>query len=157
MERLNLASPWRIFYKKIEALFGGDPEITLGFDEDMPEIKLFVDNEKKAAAISQILPTEQEFGNVTLKISVVPSNKLKEGKAELYEWAFKGNPAFKYAKTIQIAESGTMDFVVFTKKVVQYFSDDISDIHGLTSTLYADIAKNILNPINGVFYCTDNE
>ena len=50
-------SPWDIYYRKIRALFGKDPEITFSYDGSVPEIHLFINNQKKADALSQLLPS----------------------------------------------------------------------------------------------------
>lgn len=152
---VNISSPWVTFYREIEALFGSDPEIKIVFDEDKNEIKLYVDNHRKADALTQLLPSKREFGNVTLLIDVVPPNVDSYDIQSLYEAAFENNPAFAYVEHVD--GLFTMDYVVFKNKVVQYFNDDMSDVHGNCSTLYQEIAKNVLETVPGVFFCTDVE
>ena len=48
-----------------------------------------------------------------------------------------------------------MRYVLFKKEVVQYDSDDISDFHGVCSTLYQDLAKEIIGEDEGIYFCTD--
>lgn len=175
MALLKLSSPWVIFYKKINAMFEDDPEIKVVFDEEENIVKLYVDNPDKADALSQVLPKEKEFGAVTLKIEVVPANKEATERAntanklrtvlrgnefeslngELLENALIGNPAFLYAKTITGVFTNPITYIVFMNKVVQYYTDSLSDINGFTSTLYQDIAKDIFLPFDGIFYCTE--
>ena len=52
-----------------------------------------------------------------------------------------------------------MVYVVFKNCVVQFFNDNLNDAHGLISTLYQDIAADILDGPGtiGVYYCTDVE
>lgn len=168
MALLKLSSPWVIFYKEINAMFEYDPEIKVVFDEEENIVKLYVDNPDKADALSQILPKEKEFGAVTLKIEVVPANKeateranvanklrtVLRGNGELIENALIGNPAFVYSKTITGVFTNPITYIVFMNKVVQYYTDSLSDINGVTSTLYQDIAKDIFLPFDGIFYCT---
>ena len=90
-----------------------------------------------------------------------PSNKAFTSKVELFETAFKGNPAFAYA--VCPAEEGYMwigtTYVVFKNCVVQFAADNLNDCHGIISTLYQDIAEELLRgpATQGVFYNTDVE
>lgn len=154
MVNVNLSSPWVIYYKELDALFKGDPDIKVVFDELKNTIKLYVQGESKAEALNQLLPTEKEFGNVTIRIEVLPANKFLKSSISLYEDAFKGNPALSFVKNITNGVY-SFDYVVFKPEVVQFFNDDLSDINGNCSTLYQDIAKDIFGETDGVFFCTD--
>ena len=155
MDSLKLSSPWERFYKEIEALFKDDPEINIIYDRENNVIKLFVNNEKKADALGQLLPMERTFGNVTVKVQVIPGNMLGNGKTSLFQDAFCGNPALAYIRTGDNIILGTVSYVVFANKVVQYFNDDISDLHGNCSTLYQEIAKDVFGEQAGLFFCTE--
>lgn len=108
--RLKILPPWTIVIRKFEALFDGDPQIACNcnFGGSNPSIVLSCNNGDKVAALQKILPEEVDFGNVKLKVAVdgVPSNKAFTSKVELFETAFKGNPAFAYA--VCPAEEGYM-------------------------------------------------
>jgi len=151
---MKLSAPWIEYYQKIEALFGQDPEIRVVYEEEGKEIKLYVENARKADALAQLLPAEKTFGNVTLKITVLPANVDNQDPLTLIQEAFAGNPALDY---VQEAETlfGKMYYAVFANKVVQYFNDDIGDINGLKSTLYQDIAKDVFKPELTLHYCTN--
>lgn len=152
---LNLSSPWEIFYKKMEAFFDCDPEITLNINRDTNIVMLYVRNTDKAEALTQLLPEKKEFGNITVEIRVVPANDIRD-TASLYETAFKDNPVFAYASDgdgTSIGEGHT--FVVFAREVVQYFNDSLDDINRIESTLYQEIAKDIFEEDPNVKYCTD--
>ena len=162
MARIKLSPPWVTYYKELKCLFVSDKDITIIFDEDIPEIKLCVNNDEKAFALSQILPTKKEFGGVTLKITIVPSNeeKLKSEDKErisnnLYTTAFKNNPILYRVVQLDTFAMGTITYVVFENGVVQYYNDNLYDINGICSTLYQDIAKRIFVEINGVHFCTE--
>jgi len=47
-----------------------------------------------------------------------------------------------------------LTYVLFKNKVVQYFIDNIGDYNGMKSTLYEDIARDIFEDVDGVFFCT---
>ena len=155
-QHLKLSAPWVTFWHEIQALFSGDPEIQLVFDENENHIKLFVENDRKADALMKLLPTEKTYGNVTLKISVIPANvKNDEDKLELFKVAFEKNPVLAYATTSSNPVTGELQFVVFENRVVQFFNDDLTDIHGYKSTLYQDIAKDVFGETAGLYFCTD--
>ena len=68
---------------------------------------------------------------------------------------FEGNPAVKEFKSVQFGPEEVL-YVIFQKEVVQFFTDDLTDIYGLCSTLYQDIAKDVFENVGGVFFCTSN-
>lgn len=151
---LDLSSPWEIFYKQIEAMFGMDSEITINIDRDEYTIRLYVRSTDKADALSQLLPTEKEFGNITVKIMVIPDNE-EDTKATLYEKAFRDNPVFEYAEVHSNPSLGIPNtFIMFRKEVVQYFNDSLTDPNHVCSTLYQNIAPNIFRTDTGVHFCT---
>lgn len=163
--RLKVSPPWITYIHKVEALFDGDPQIACNveYSTPNPSITLACNNGDKIAALLQILPTEVPFGGVTLKVNVdgVPSNRAFVNKKELFETAFEKNPAFAYV--VSPVDDGyawfSMVYVVFKNCVVQFFNDNLNDCHGVLSTLYQDIAEEILTgeAVNGVFFNTDVE
>ncbi len=44
MAQIKLSAPWFNYFKKIEALFGRDPEIEVVYDEEDNDIRLYVEN-----------------------------------------------------------------------------------------------------------------
>ena len=153
---VKLASPWTAYYRKIQALFGEDPDIKVVFDEENCSLHLLVDNAEKADALTQLLPTEVTFGNVVMTISVIPANIEKApSKASLIKTALQGNPAFSFATSAEGVFSSPIHYIVFANKVVQYYNDDLGDIYGNRSTLYQDIAKEIFGETDGIHFCTD--
>ena len=164
--RLKILPPWSLVIRQVEALFDGDSQIACNtdFDGAHPAIVLACNNSDKVAALMQILPSEPiDFGGVKFNILVdgTPSNRAFKTKKELFETAFSGNPAFAYA--VSPVDEGynwfSMTYVVFKNCVVQYFADNLNDCHGIISTLYQDIAANILTGpgAQGVYFNTDVE
>ena len=163
--RLKILPPWTIVIRKFEALFDGDPQIACNcnFAGSDPSITLACNNGDKVTALQQILPSEVCFGNIKLKVAVdgVPSNRAFTSKVELFDTAFKGNPAYAYA--VCPAEEGYQwigtTYVVFKNCVVQFAADNLNDCHGIISTLYQSIAEEVLTgpATDGVFYNTDVE
>ena len=150
---MKLVSPWVNFYREIQALFEQDPEVKVVFEEEVPEIKLYVENGRKADALAQLLPTERTLGNVTVKVTVVPAN-TKKAAIDLIQEAFFGNPALSYVWSVE-STIGVFNYAVFQNKVVQYFNDNLSDINGNRSTLYETLAKDVFDDDLGLCYCTE--
>lgn len=158
MAKVNLSSPWVEFYNKIKAMFACDPEVKVVYDEDSNSVKLYVDDHNKAEALTQLLPAEKTWGNVTLKIEVVPCNDEKElTDADLFRIAFENNPAFSFDKTVEGVFENPITYIVFENRVVQFWDDNLGDIYGNQSTLYQEIARDVFGERNGIFYCTDRE
>ena len=147
--------PWDVYYREVEALFGEDQDIDIDYDEEENEIVMLVEDPEKADAISQLLPGEKTFGNVTLKITVVPANKIPDSKVALITKAFEGNPILEHIYTVTDVMVNDINYIVFRNKVVQYYTDNLGDANGLTSTLYQEIAKDVLGQLDGIFYCTE--
>lgn len=166
MAKLNLAAPWTIYYREVSALFERDSEVHVLLDEENYILKICVEDGIKADAITYLLPEEKVFGNIALKIEVIPANtlnnqrkKLREFKFDnfktVFENAFYKNPAFIFSEEVYLS-TNTLCYVVFNKEVVQYYSDDLGSYFGLTSTLYEDLARDIFKDLDGVYYCTNN-
>lgn len=153
MEKLTLSAPWITFIHEIQMLFGQDEDIHITVDSESYEVKLFVDKTCKAEALAKLLPEEKVFGNVTVKITVIPANDMKESKVSLIKDAFEGNPVLLGVKTTSTT-LGSFNYAVFKKEVVQFFNDQLDDINGNKSMLYQDIAKDVLGLQDGVFFCT---
>lgn len=151
---MKLVSPWVNFYREIEALFAKDNEVKVMMDDDVPEVKIFVENARKAEAIAYLLPEEKDFGNVKLKITVVPANDGIQSKFDAIQEAFLGNPALSYVWKAQ-TPFGEFDYVVFDADVVQYFNDDMRDVNGNRSTLYQDIARDVIGEETNLCFCTE--
>lgn len=159
MAIVNLSAPWVRFYKELQELFRGDNGIHVIYDEDQCEIRLYVDDSTKAYALSQLLPSEKEFGNVKLYINVIPGNKvfMATRKTNLFEIVFADNDALSYIRTVSGVMTNDITYIVFVRKVVQYFDDNLGDAHGVCSTLYQEIAKDVFGEHEGIFFCTDIE
>ena len=155
-KEVKLAPPWITYYRQVEALFGADPDIKVAFDEDELHIKMYVENEIKAAALDEILPVQKDFGNVSVFIEVIPAN-TEPKKVDIIRRAFEGNPAFSYATTIEGIMVNPINYVVFKPEVVQFWNDNLHDPHGLVSTLMEDVARAVIDEEDGVMFTTDKK
>lgn len=139
-------------------MFKRDPQVHVVYDDDKRILCLYVDESTKAQALGELLPAEKLFGNVKLTIEVVPGNVEDcdvDETFDIYARAFYKNPALSFVKPIPGVFANNMKYVVFRKEVVQYWVDDLGDIYGQRSTLYQNIAMDIFEEQEGVFFCTD--
>ena len=160
--RLKISPPWVTYMNKLQALFDGDPQIAFNIDYNNMTVALAGNNGEKNAAIQRLLPSEKQFGNITLKVIVdgpIANIAFPTQKA-LFDTAFSGNPAYAYSVTPgDDTWFFSATYVVFKNCVVQFFNDNLNDCHGLISTLYQDIAAEIFEDagLSCVYYNTDVE
>ena len=165
MAKLKLSPPWDTYYQELKAMFKNDPTVHVVMDDDACEVKLYVDIGDKAEALQVLLPESVEFGNVTLKVTVVPANASSQTRyvynkdcdeymENVFRKAFEDNSALYDVGTVRGVFGFSACYVIFKKEVVQYYNDNMSDINGLCSTLYENIARDIFKPDLGAYYCT---
>lgn len=159
MEGLSKSAPWVTYARKLKAMFGSDPEITVNYiDDSVPEVKLLVNNPTKADALTKLLPDMMIFGNVSLKVTVIPSNTT-ETFEDLIKRAFAGNPIVSYIDHGDGPFGSNICFVAFENAVIQYFDDSLDDPYGLDSTLAEDICREIFASTeelgSSIRFCTD--
>ena len=168
MARINLISPSDEYYNKMAAFFKDDPYTTVLYDESEKHIELLVNEPFKAVALSQLLKTELDFGDAKLLISVVPTNDdakdaihyfkhmgVDEDYDVRYMHALNDNDIYSYVRSIKGMKGFDAVYVIFKKKVIQYYNDNLGDLNGVKSTLAEYIARDIFMPHNGVFFNTD--
>lgn len=166
MARLSLSSPWVSFYHEVSTFFEKDPDVRVVYDEDENILNLYVDNASKAAALTELLPVEKAFGGVTMRINVIPANRVNAAKVAsfkanneplglVYEAALDGNEHLADIVHITGIFNNPMTYVIFKKEVVQYFNDSLGDFNGVCSTLMQNIANEIFEKREGIYFCTD--
>ena len=164
MAKIKLSAPWNTYYEQVKALFGDDSEVHIVFDEEKKDLKLYVDTAAKADALQNLFPIEKEWGGVAMTITVIPPNKESAFKVvrnremtskEIIEYAFCNNPHFVECIDVDFPLWSGFVYVMFKNEVIQYYTDDLGDPNGMTSTLAQNIAKEIFEPVDGVYYCTE--
>lgn len=158
MAIIKKSAPWITYYKEVNELFREDDDVLVVYNEDDNTINVYVEDETKAGAIQYLLPTEKNFGNVRLFVNVIPSNKGSymvnaSNLLSVATDAFRDNDAV--VAVTDISGVFPLVYVIFKKRVVQYFDDNIGDINGNCSTLYETMAKNVFNDV-GIKFCTSN-
>ncbi len=170
MAKLGLLSPWATFYNELKTFFEKDSEVTVVYDEENNIVNLYVNNPTKAAALTELLPVEKDFDAVKLKINVIPANDCNKVKfaaisasfadeavplVELYWNALTENKHVDYITTLRGIFNNPITYVVFKKCVVQYYNDSLGDINGVCSTLMQNIAEDIFEKREGIYFCTN--
>lgn len=158
MAVLKKSSPWITYYREVNELFRRDKDVLVVYDEENTELKIYVNDQTKADAIRFLIPIKKEFGNVTLKIDVIPSNgKQLRGIDTSNVLSIACNAFTNNDAVYMVTDVGAvfnLVYVIFRKEVVQYFDDNIGDAYGNCSTLYETIARDVFNDI-GIKFCTD--
>ena len=159
--RTKISPPWFTFVSELKAMFGEDPDIRIEHTNEF-EIKMYVNDADKAAALYLLMPYSRDYGNVEVIIEIIPPNGEQssidnEDYSELFKAAFKNNPVLSYVQKVEGLFGFKATYIVFKNKVVQYFNDNLNDINGNTSTLYEDVARDIFSETvkPGNFFCTD--
>lgn len=143
--KLGLSAPWDTWAKKAHALFEQDDEVAIEYDGDAPSVTLLVDNPTKADALARLMPESVEFGNVTLKVAVVPAND-EQSAEQLFRAAFDGNPAFAGTEVEGMPDGSPVTFALFEPACAQWFADDLQNPYGLQTMTYEQVAKDVLKP-----------
>lgn len=168
MAKVNLVAPWDEYYNEMVAFFAEDPDVMVLYDTEEKHIKVLVRAQYKAEALTYLLNSKVDFGGVKLLITVVPANEVMKDVKQFFKnandgedynieycHALNGNDLFSYTRIIENMMGFDAVFVVFQKKVVQYYNDNLGDLNGMKSTLAENIARDIFVSHNGVFFCTD--
>ena len=163
MMNLKLEAPWYTWQKKVKALFGRDPEISVGEivePEDGSVDFLFdieVRDHEKFLALDRVFPKTVQFGNVTLGICLYDEENGSgtEEALSLYETIFRGNPIVKDVRLAGDRTGTKHGFVRFQPEVIQFFDDDIYDYNGNWTGLAQDIAREVFcDEVRGIHFCT---
>ena len=138
----TLKSPWVRYVGRVEALFAGDPDVQVQYDEEASVLKIMVSGSDKAEAIQWLMPAMKTFGNVQLTVEVIPSDG-EWTEEEAFRKAFSGNVAF-----VDVAEgygpAQDISYALFMPEVVQLAEDNASQFDGVTTITFADLAKSVL-------------
>ena len=162
----HLSPPWYSYQRKVQALFGRDPEVRVRdlYEVDERNFSLFivVRTEKKAQAIRALLPRCVEISGITVTSRIfIPVDdcevrlEAKANDVQLIKDAFTGNPVFDRVETAG-RPMCAWNYCIFKKEVLQFWNDDLSNFYGLHTTLAETLAKEILKEVD-VQFCTGME
>jgi hypothetical protein len=154
-KKVNVSAPWWTYYRKLDALFGKDPDIHTTFQEDEKRIIFRVENKDKAEALTKLLPETVIFGNVKVTIHILIPDGETDTRAELIKKALKGNPVLSYDQAVEGVMTNPLHYFVMRNEVAQFWNDNLHDINGRESYLYEDLAREIIGEDDGVMFCTN--
>lgn len=156
----SLAAPWVIYYKKVAELLYGDEEVEVSeLDEnnDKPEksFTIATDNFAKLTALKKILKNDIKFGNITLHINFMDAS---DGTVTVEDWetAFKGNEYFEGISGSDPKHPAPEGFkyALFSRDIIDFYNDDLTDCYGYDHVLPANIAKEITNENSTIYPST---
>ena len=150
----GMCSPWVEYVNKVIALFGQDPMITFNWNEEEMLLSLKVRGFAKGSAIAELLPKTKKFGNVELRteVTIIPENG--RDRSEMINDAFCGNPIYDGVVDPQGVNPRPFIFFMFKPEVVQYYNDNLATPSGFTSTLYEELAREIIGSSGSERFCT---
>lgn len=165
--KIQLSPPQYLLFEKIKNSIGTDPSLCIKpiyEKKGIYYIDIITDFEYTAMGLATILIPEYDYGNIKVKVRVfwkcectqicptecLKGNSLKIAK-KLIETALKCNPY--YLASIDKPEDSPITvgdiIIIFRKKVIQFFSDDISDFFQYSNFVAQDIFSSIL--VDSVF------
>lgn len=151
-----MMSPWDEYTQAARALFEDDPDVVVddAVETESGDYKVVVrvHGDDKAESISELLPTELTYGNVTLYIEVIPDNERELTVADHLRRAFAGNPLF--VDVVEPATSLTTfgaTYALFMPDCVQYYSDNLGSPYGATTCTVEEVVRKVLSLPDGVF------
>lgn len=159
--------PWYSLRFEIEKFFEGDPDITvddlIDETEDIRTIFIRVHSYQKYLAMKKLITEEYPMGNIMVKIDIQcdvnENDQQKDSKITIdtFDTLFTNNKFYDKTeeKELPWPWKGTKFFVVMKKEIVQFPTDDISDLWGNDNMTAEDVFRDILNPdISNICVCT---
>jgi hypothetical protein len=151
-----MMAPWDEYVQAAKALFEDDPDVVVGnaVETESGDYKVVVrvHGDDKAESISELMPTELTYGNVTLYVDVVPDNERELTVTDHLRRAFAGNPLF--VDVVELSPtlvSVGATYALFMPTCVQYFSDNLGSPYGATTLAVEEVARKVLSLPDGVF------
>lgn len=157
-EKVRLSPPWDGHMSKLASFFKGDDRVRVGTCGMGYVANIEVFDTKMYSALEQVLNKRIRFGNVVLKINLVPANGVKAFKGEMTDLAalkvvLKDNPAF--AKIVsRKTELGNNVFVLFKPVVLMWYNDNLASPYKQSTSVYELEAQIVFKDL-GVSYSTE--
>jgi hypothetical protein len=151
-----MMSPWDEYVQAARALFEDDPDVVVddAVETESGDYRVIVrvHGDDKAESISELMPTELTYGNVTLYVDVVPDNECELTVTDHLRRAFAGNPLFVDVMELSpTLVSVGATYALFMPECVQYYSDDLGSPYGATTLAVEEVARKVLSLPDGVF------
>jgi hypothetical protein len=158
--QFGLQSPWVIFHKGIYNLFTQDPDITVEptirkCGDGLYETHISSSNFEKLNALKKIIKNEIQMGNILVRVIFDYDAPTDSISADDWKTAFEGNPLFKDIVSVPTPTGGAVNYVLFTRDILTYFVDDVTDLYGNKHIIVADLVKQVVNETIGINICTE--
>ena len=165
---VRLSPPWYGWANEVKAIFENDQDITVADLEETDGkggyvLTIDATTEEKADALRVMLPIIKNFGNINVDIEITmngtPIDYVAERSSipETIDWInqlFDGSGDVVDAQCYELF-GGYVGFVVCPARIIQFYNDDITDVNGNTTMLFADAARDVLEVPAGVNFCTE--
>ena len=155
----TLSPPWETFRSQLAATVGKTPGVKVGQLLERPggyTVAVTVQGVARGDALATVLTGTKQIGNVGVEVEVQRPNghrisgitpSSSRELAQIEESALDGNPMFK---TVVVRASSPYSsdetvYPVFTRSVVQFYNDDLTDLHGNANQVAAKAFANVLN------------
>lgn len=158
-----LSPPWYTYWYMVSNTLGNDPSVTvspLQTGSSPYIIPVAVADAKKAQALANIVNPVAVFGNISVAIQVSNGGKVltpvapssSQELGDMVQAALAGNSLLTQVVVQPIFPGGKdVVFPIFTRSVIQFPNDDLSDIYHDYNGVTAAVFKNVLNGSPGGF------
>jgi len=162
---VKLSPPWYGWANEVKAIFADDADISVGELEESDGAGVYVlsidaKTESKANALKIMLPIVKNFGNINVDIEITlngtPLDFIGERTSipDTINWINKLFEGTEVEGQCYEMFGGYIGFVVCPATIVQFYNDNITDINGNATMLFADAAKDVIDVPTGVNFCT---
>ncbi|WP_409296970.1 hypothetical protein V1498_03735 [Peribacillus sp. SCS-26] len=137
----QLSPPQFMYFNELKYSVGRDPLVDVGDIQEVSEgvylIPVKVQGRRKAEALAAILNPQKELGNIIVNVqvkyrsqAVIPPEGIDTPREVewLFDTALRSNRYYKFTEAREVLPGLTGIFPVFTKRVIQFFNDDLSDL-----------------------------
>jgi hypothetical protein len=164
----QLSPPQFTYFNEVKYSVGNDPFVTVLNIIELPYdagylIPVLVRNQEKAQALATIVERQKTFGNIVVYVVVIYDGQVvnpltdtftPQEMGKLFETALKTNRYFKFAAVERLSPGTESVYPVFSKSVIQFFNDDLSDFYNnfneVAASVFRDVLRDEINsiPIN---------
>jgi len=153
--RLKLSPPWNTYWSEVNGLFAADAQIKVSPLEETDGgyvMKIYVDDQDKYVALTNILPQKKVYGNVTLDIQLIPADaslaaplpkSITEDILDCYETALKDTGRMVGKELVQVPGGAEIGYVITECGVYQFFNDDLTTLYGWKTITIEDLFKDV--------------
>lgn len=161
---VKLSPAWYTFWNKVNQTLGADPAVSVGQLQTNNQpyiIPITVNNAPKAQALANIVVPYIQLGGIKIDIQISISGgepfvpQTPSTAQELYEMTQTALTGNTLLNSIQLAplfpNAPDVVWPIFSKSVIQFGNDDLSDYFHNFNGVTASVFKTVLNLTPGGF------